>query len=675
MRHMIGVSLCVLCSLPFFGSPASAQRRRVVIPDPCQPSVVHDAVPVPFGKDVSCGTPLSCSAPFGDLESYIPTAATPIKIVELNFNILQKSDGSGNWKDTQQDRAALQQIADWMNGYYAMFECIPTDPCPGVVYPSESKIRISLEHIYFYRDTALWDSTNDDTLLAAAAAAHSDALQQLNVFFTAGWDFGASGRARLPSVDRSYDQLVLMFNSSDNNGCGARLNYAAVGTLIHELGHVFGLYHTYDENVGNIGPGSCEYLDDVFCPPINPIQQDAGFSCDPTLLPQVNSCTNNMMGGVRDACLFSPLQLGVMHRSLSITSAQKYVKPTACVAAPTGMALWLPFDESSGASAGNSPGKGGVLLGAPKHVAGQVKGGLKFDGRSQYVSIPDYPAINFGRGNFSAEAWVLRDAATAEVGIIADKRTGSGHTFFGYSFYLYNGSPGLQLADGGFDNYIAPKAVPADGNWHHVAVSVDRPTENGGAIYIDGTAVFKFDPRGHRSSLDNASPLNVGADTLAPRSSYFMGGLDEVVLYGRNLTAAEVRAMFQAGTAGRCKRSCSVPPVSFEQNAVSAAVDGQICNETAIPQAFMYWYEAVPTATCSVETTAGTPSFATCSDLIIVPAGACVSVATQVNRPAGFNNDGKFLCYRLVAQSLGDDDVVNVRCGGVLADFAPGPPH
>ncbi len=608
------------------------------------------------------------------MRSYVPTPLTPTKFFQVNFNIIQKGDGSGNWTGSPNDIAALHTLVTWANNNFYQAVCIPSDPCPGIVYPTNAHIQLKLRNIYILKSDTLWASSNVSSLLAAVVAAHPDALQQLNIFWTGGSYGGASAIALTPSDDRSYDQAIVMLHNTSSDGTGSYLQYAMTGTLVHELGHVFGLLHTYSAGccpeTGTVT--SCDYLDDVFCPPTNPYPQTDNWSCDPTLPPSVNSCTNNMMGGVRDACLFSPLQLGRIDRSLSIMSAQKYVEPTVCLPPPAGMTLWLPFDEPYGTTAVNPPGTAGWLVGNPARVTGKASRALQFNGTSDHVDVPSYAGVNFGTNNFTLEAWIL-PTGNAPIQVIAEKRIQQGGSYFGYSFFLYNGRLGVQIADGQYANYLAPTPVPTDGNWHHVAVVVSRHAALGGIFVVDGFPVSTFDPRARHGSLDNTAGFRVGSDTLSS-SSFFKGGIDEVRAYTRALSANEIHAIFVAQGAGRCKQYCSTKDVRFGQNLPAVVINGQICNATAVPRAFMYWYEGTPAATCSANAAInGPPTFGPCSDFITVPPGTCVTVPTLVPRPPGFNNTGNSVCYRLAVQSLGNDDVANVRCEGVLADYDPFP--
>ena len=109
-------------------------------------------------------------------------------------------------------------------------------------------------------------------------------------------------------------------------------------TLAHELGHNLHLYHTYS------GSGTTEecreshndYMEDLLNEWIHPdcgdpivpcdfCYHEGGFSCDPE---DPNTlCTNNIMGGGNHLKYhITPLQMGKMHRALSLYTTQKYVK-------------------------------------------------------------------------------------------------------------------------------------------------------------------------------------------------------------------------------------------------------------------------------------------------------------------------------------------------------------
>lgn len=65
------------------------------------------------------------------------------------------------------------------------------------------------------------------------------------------------------------------------------------------------------------------------------------------------------------------------------------------------------------------------------------------------------------------------------------------------------------------------------------------------------------DSQARLGDLDVPTPLWLGrhhANRLVKSNDlYFNGEMDELSFYHRALTAAEIRAIFRAGTAGKCK--------------------------------------------------------------------------------------------------------------------------
>jgi Concanavalin A-like lectin/glucanases superfamily len=236
--------------------------------------------------------------------------------------------------------------------------------------------------------------------------------------------------------------------------------------------------------------------------------------------------------------------------------------PTGCIPPPANLALWLPFDEASGPISANlaAGGNNGTQVNGPAVVTGYVLRSLCFDGASQYVSVLDYPAINPGTGDLTIDAWVRRATNSGTtVRVIVDKRDPS--TGVGYSLAVSFGNLVFQLADtSGFTNYRDTGTVPADDQWHFVAVSVSRSLTNGGRFYIDGSATGTFDPTAHPGSLNNTAPFLVASSPLSFNSPW-LGCIDEVEFFSRALMPLEFLGIFNAGSAGKCK--CVPPPANM----------------------------------------------------------------------------------------------------------------
>jgi hypothetical protein len=250
---------------------------------------------------------------------------------------------------------------------------------------------------------------------------------------------------------------------------------------------------------------------------------------------------------------------------------------SSCTPPPnTTLVVWHPFDETSGTTAANlATGNTGIELGNPVHVSGVVGDALHFDGLDDRVDAPSSIVTNIGpasavaacsgsfsscRGDFSFDAWVRLDpGAPSGVMILVDKRQQIGSILRGYSWYVFSGRIGIQLADGGaspgYTNYNSPVLSPqlGDHNWHHVAVTVRRAPQ---LIrwYHNGVPVGQQATSPRPGTLVNASPFRIGSRTEAPPlTGWFFGDIDELEMWNRVVTPAEIRAIYLAGPFGKCK--------------------------------------------------------------------------------------------------------------------------
>lgn len=152
---------------------------------------------------------------------------------------------------------------------------------------------------------------------------------------------------------------------------------------------------------------------------------------------------------------------------------------------------------------------------------------VSFDGQQKFIEVPDRPNLNFGTGDFTVSAWI-RTTSTSGIQVIVDKRVETSGAVQGYSLANYNGQLLFQLADGGqgkeWYNYISEIPI-ADGQWHHVAVSVDRDQKDGGRWYLDGVeAGARFDPTKRPGSVDNTKPFTIGKRSDSPNDPGFFKG-------------------------------------------------------------------------------------------------------------------------------------------------------
>ncbi|MEJ5995971.1 LamG domain-containing protein [Pedobacter sp. Du54] len=228
----------------------------------------------------------------------------------------------------------------------------------------------------------------------------------------------------------------------------------------------------------------------------------------------------------------------------------------SCVTPPMGMVAWWTFDEKAGQPLVDLAGvnNAGTSMNNPLSVPAKVAGGLKFNGTNNYVDVPNHAELNFGTGDFSFDAWIQINIAS-DLQDLVDKRSQQG-TPTGYLIYLMDGKLGIQLRNGAFTNYTSPLFV-ADGKWHHIAITVSRKDKKGIVFYLDGVPTQFGNPTLQPGNIDNTSILRIGKD-LYSNSYNFKGILDEIELFKRVLSPSEVRALYAADSAGKCKPKTEV---------------------------------------------------------------------------------------------------------------------
>ena len=228
-----------------------------------------------------------------------------------------------------------------------------------------------------------------------------------------------------------------------------------------------------------------------------------------------------------------------------------------CAPVPIGRVARYPFNDSSTPAIDSDYGNNAVWHGGPRAVPGVVASGLSFDGVDDYAQAPPRSQIAIGTGDFTIQAWIRvnpADAVTTRA--ILDKRELSRAGVRGYHIALINGVLWLQLADHGagigYSNFNSTINV-ADGQWHFFSVTVARGSKTGIQWYLDGALVPSgtADPTGRAGTLTNAVPLRFGSRNGG--DGWFKGALDELEIFTRALTAAEVKDTFGAGSAGRCQ--------------------------------------------------------------------------------------------------------------------------
>ncbi|MGB3949241.1 MAG: M43 family zinc metalloprotease [Bacteroidia bacterium] len=261
------------------------------------------------------------------IETYIPDENTAIKHIRIAVNVFV---GAGTMQASDSTKKAIEQMVYWINEFYANVDS-PSYAISGVPWIKDTKIRFDLDdRIYFYENSKLHNSTSINILEKYIAGIDKSRLNNLNIYIT---DAGKSSPYSISPFPDFMGGLSGSHPTSMDGNMGLyistkRIFYANAQTLAHEIAHSLDLLHTYEpscchETCDDSNP---EYMYDLFgTNPPDYCWERGHFGCEIT--PGENTCTNNIMGGnnlVR--YYFSPMQIGKMHRALSIKSVRKYVK-------------------------------------------------------------------------------------------------------------------------------------------------------------------------------------------------------------------------------------------------------------------------------------------------------------------------------------------------------------
>ena len=241
----------------------------------------------------------------------------------------------------------------------------------------------------------------------------------------------------------------------------------------------------------------------------------------------------------------------------------------SCIPAPSGLVSWWPGDgNANDIFDGNS----GTLLNGANFASGKVGQAFSFDGVDDQVVIADAVALN--PTQITIDAWVKPTSGIPGFGMIVAKG-GNGSGFS--SQYQFNVSPTRRLAFQsatvfqGPPNLLAASSLPLD-TFTHVAVTHDGTT---GKLYVNGNIVDQSD---FALAPPTAQSLRIGTEATQGSAVFFKGLIDEVQIFSRALSPTEIQAIFNAGSAGKCKAievDIDIKPGSFP-NSINSNSRGRI---------------------------------------------------------------------------------------------------
>ena len=336
----------------------------------------------------------------------------------------------------------------------------------------------------------------------------------------------------------------------------------------------------------------------------------------------------------------------------------------ACAKPPHGMVAWWSMDETSGVLVRDKtginhgfPDSGSIGTSIPA-VPGQVNGAFRFG--NDFVEVPHHPSLNFGSGDFSIDLWF------DQISIYAGGLVSKNDLNTGYELILAGSTLTLVL-EYGPTIQGASVVLNLTPGFNHIAVTVERKKDI--LFYHNGQLVGSEPVTNATASLNNTEPLYIGREHSVTHD--FDGNIDEVELFNRVLTAAEIQAIYHAGPVGKCTDGVHAPwdrRLCLNDDGVVA--DIEVCNYSGTPQTYELAFATVPATPgtdCTVDgptrfedpSNPGTPL--TQPVTVTVPAYACRSVPVRIERPVQMNSQWLVGCYDVTLHNIATGNTITDR--------------
>ena len=231
------------------------------------------------------------------------------------------------------------------------------------------------------------------------------------------------------------------------------------------------------------------------------------------------------------------------------------------------------IDEIAGR---NGTVTGTTAIASPLAGGSRVGQSLRFNGTSDRIDVAFDASLN-PASNFSLELWARVDggADTTRGALTSLRSVAAGADLRGYFLQAATNNRwtfGTANGTSQFDLVTGPEVQL--GSWTHL-VATFKATSNvldaNGALpgisslYVNGelvgTLATSYKPNNFRMTRIGAS----GTETNTP-SGFFNGGLDEVAIYGKALTLADVEQHYQTGTGQRAALAVDAVASNWSNN-------------------------------------------------------------------------------------------------------------
>jgi len=209
---------------------------------------------------------------------------------------------------------------------------------------------------------------------------------------------------------------------------------------------------------------------------------------------------------------------------------------------------WWKLDETSGYVVTDSSGHGnhGFVIGSPTSVEGMIDRALRLDGNDDYIDCGSGPSLNI-TGQVTVAAWIKLSATNLDQQIAGNISNQGGYLL---NMYTNNKLDLIILSSGGqyaLNRDVAGGTVMTTDVWYHVVGVYSQG--NYIRTYVDGA----LDRESATATVLAPTPETFKIGRYPPQSILFWNGvLDDVRVYNRALSEAEIQSLALVGTNDEC---------------------------------------------------------------------------------------------------------------------------
>lgn len=210
-----------------------------------------------------------------------------------------------------------------------------------------------------------------------------------------------------------------------------------------------------------------------------------------------------------------------------------------------GLLAYYKLDDGSGTTAADWTGNGntGTLTNmSGAWTTGKIGGCLQFDGSNDHVQTANDAVKMQISGDYSTSVWIYPDASQKVWAGIYSRTDPSGATNHWNLQFDNSANRNLIIYHGSSQWQIGARLADVAGAWHHIGVVRNGTTMT---IYLDGVVIRTA--TWTNGAVSGNGHLNIGGDRTASSSYVYKGLIDDLRIYDRALTPAEMQTLYAQG--------------------------------------------------------------------------------------------------------------------------------